>query len=1488
MKRIISLVLSLSILMGLFSGLEISVFATTSNTTITISNDFKEHMIGSSFAVSASYKSDAYSHNSETISYEISGPEEGLTLDGSMSCVGTKEDGIISIPFKATKIGTYIVTISSIDGATDSIEILISEKTFSIYLASRLIDRKETIQNTNMLYHYIFDEPLDATDFMSSWVINDDFKANPEYYYETILLDLLLKQSASVDYIDYLNNNVKDISEKCISYSLDYFKDLDEAALKASKFSNMSAKDIEKLNESFEMSTGISNIWSGVSVFTDGVDTVEDYFNNLAKYAALRDVNHSYIDVLNLIYVYAVQDSEYNLNSALLAGACDRLIEIYSNKNVGVAECFENSAETIIWNLTKEVASEALTLIFGEAAVLIEITKDVSLIMANSIFGLEDSIKSSCLVKANNYIEKYIKQGLDGISASFKNDPETYSEEYIACHELLISCFQYGNTVHTYYEALLYEKTPAGKIGTFINSDDKVIYEDMQRCFVKCDEIIADEYKYIESVIGEYKAYRYGNTTQWVITLNTNDEFGFETDVLVYDGDTINLSSRIPKRNGYKFLGWYYDKECTIPLEENTTATTYLTLYANWEEEYIVVTDYDELTKTPFAEISYMPSPVTFSLSRNSSEQDTVISIPAYVDGYEITKISDYGFAGNSSLVSIHIPNTVTRIGDYAFSNCGSLNELYILESVTSIGEDILFNCSIDSLFVIGYKDSYIESYSLDNEYNFFDINSLFQYAITNDEVVITGLIDGYEPSKLTIPSKIQNYSVTGIGNGAFKYCAFLKNVNIPDSVVTIGSQAFRDCTSLTDIVIPEGVNNIDFYTFYGCTSLEKVTIPKTVVSIEEKAFAGCNNIKDVYITDLVAWCEIDFDIWGISNPLYYAENFYLNGKIINDLVIPTEVTEISGTAFSWHTFNSVTIHDQVTKIAAGAFEFCSIKDVYIYDLNCWCNINFVGDPMLDAENLFLNGELISNLVIPNGITKIPNGAFSFENITNVTIPETVTSIGESAFQGCGFSNIYIPDSVTDIGRAAFYGCNLNSIAIPQKVTTINAFTFGACSQLESITIPESIIYIGEYAFEYCSKLEELIIHKGLETISYGTFEGCTNLKNVYYEGSQNDWETITIESENGELTNSKIHYGTLTPHDVVAIVEPTCTQYGYTEYTCSCGYSKITDYTDKLGAHKYSNSCDTTCNYCNAKRTIKHTYSNNCDTSCNVCKATRSITHTYKTTTTKATLSKNGSIVKKCTVCGKVASNTAIKYVKTFKLSTTAYTYNGGVKTPSVTVKDSAGKTLKKNTDYTVTYASGRKNAGTYKVTVKMIGKYSGTKTLTFKINPAKLSSYKLSATSYTYDGKVKKPTVTVKNSSGTKLTTSSYTVTYASGRKNVGTYKVTIKGKGNYTGTKTLTFKINPAKTTVSKLTAGKKSITVAIAKKSTQVTGYQIQYSTSKTFSKATTKTISSYKTTKYTLKSLSAKKTYYVRVRTYKTVGKTKYYSGWSTYKYVKTK
>ena len=168
-----------------------------------------------------------------------------------------------------------------------------------------------------------------------------------------------------------------------------------------------------------------------------------------------------------------------------------------------------------------------------------------------------------------------------------------------------------------------------------------------------------------------------------------------------------------------------------------------------------------------------------------------------------------------------------------------------------------------------------------------------------------------------------------------------------------------------------------------------------------------------------------------------------------------------------------------------------------------------------------------------------------------------------------------------------------------------------------------------------------------------------------------------------------------------------------------------------------------------------------------------------------------------------------------------------------------------------------------------------------------------KLSKVSFVYDGKVKKPVVTVKNSAGKTIGSAYYTVTYAKGRKNAGRYKVTVKFKTRYSGTITKTFDIVPKGTNVSSLTKAKKSFTVKWKKQAVQTSGYQIQYSTNKKFSSNVKNTlVSRNKTTSKKITGLKSKKLYYVRIRTYKTVkyaGKNiKLYSGWSKVKTVKTK
>ena len=226
--------------------------------------------------------------------------------------------------------------------------------------------------------------------------------------------------------------------------------------------------------------------------------------------------------------------------------------------------------------------------------------------------------------------------------------------------------------------------------------------------------------------------------------------------------------------------------------------------------------------------------------------------------------------------------------------------------------------------------------------------------------------------------------------------------------------------------------------------------------------------------------------------------------------------------------------------------------------------------------------------------------------------------------------------------------------------------------------------------------------------------------------------------------------------------------------------------------------------------------------THCTICSQTKdseeipALGHDYKTTTTKATVTKDGNIVTQCTRCADKSRSMIIYHPKTVRLSGTSYTYNGKIQKPEVSVLDKAGRTI------------NREN----------------------------------------------------------------YVVTYSPGCKAIGKYTVTVTFKGNYTGTITTTYTITPKGTKISKISAGKKKLTVKWKKQKNQISGYQIQYSTNKNF-KSGKKTITlSKKKTSRTLSKLKAKKKYYVRVRTYKNVKvnkkREKIYSGWSKVKSVKVK
>ena len=230
------------------------------------------------------------------------------------------------------------------------------------------------------------------------------------------------------------------------------------------------------------------------------------------------------------------------------------------------------------------------------------------------------------------------------------------------------------------------------------------------------------------------------------------------------------------------------------------------------------------------------------------------------------------------------------------------------------------------------------------------------------------------------------------------------------------------------------------------------------------------------------------------------------NCSLIKSVVISDGVTSIGyGAFYNCSNLTSVTIPDSVTSIGDSAFYGCSkIKDAYYNgDIESWLGIDFEGgcsNPCTNGSNLYFNGELATDIIIPDSVTSIDGGAFSgCSSLTSVTIGNSVTSIGNGAFSGCSsLTSVTIPDSVTSIGDSAFSGCSsLTSVTIGNSVTSIEAGAFKGCSSLTSVTIPDSVTSISNYAFSDCSSLTSVTIGNGVRSIGERAFDGCSSLTSV-------------------------------------------------------------------------------------------------------------------------------------------------------------------------------------------------------------------------------------------------------------------------------------------------------------------------------------------------------------------------------------------------------
>lgn len=538
-----------------------------------------------------------------------------------------------------------------------------------------------------------------------------------------------------------------------------------------------------------------------------------------------------------------------------------------------------------------------------------------------------------------------------------------------------------------------------------------------------------------------------------------------------------------------------------------------------------------------------------------------VVTVPETVthDGktYRVTAIGDNAFRNCAALTAVNYGNGIKTIGAKAFRNCQQMKNIRIGKSVTEIGENAFYGCYRIERFEVDDVESWC-SVSLGDYYsNPFTLAHIQHFIVNGQEVkdlVIPGSVTRINDMAFLYAECINSVTieegVNEIGELAFFGCWNLARVSIPGSVRNVEYCAFYECVDLASLTLGEGIEMIEHYAFGYCDKLTEVSLPGSIKTLQNGVFYNCQGLKTVHLNEglqsmndwafslctslenvtipaslnWMGYCAFAYDE-GLKSVTFEGRNPTLDDFVfygctsLRQLTLPSELTRISLGAFSQcASLVAVEIPATVTAIDYSAFAGCTgLTRVDISDLKTWCGINFAdasANPLQCAHNLYLQGERVTELVVPQGVKAISANAFNgATGLTAVALPAGIESIGDGAFKGCSkLTRVDVPDVKSWLGisfaneaanplsvaRHLYVGGEeLAQLVVPAGVASISDYAFNYCESLTGATIANDVTAIGKNAFTGCKNLKELLVGDGVKTIGEKAFGTCTSLTDV-------------------------------------------------------------------------------------------------------------------------------------------------------------------------------------------------------------------------------------------------------------------------------------------------------------------------------------------------------------------------------------------------------